>query len=292
MRAILPPPAIRREALNRVPGVPDRQLDSLQRINAIYRRGNWLAKPRDPHLARPVALAPARPRCVERNAYVANQLLAATDPLGLVVCQGAPLRGEPIPDGPVQFNCPSQGFVGGYLMQTFTVSATPEAAPAPMWEMACGSACISGALGDAAAALQAAVNSFVDEMSYHPNSPGAGGGGDAGGGTITTGLTISGPANGDVPLNPRAQAIFSMVGQETGSLAGWKFWAGWEGGSLAGGAAEVFAPAGYDALGGLPGIVNLGYRVSTGVAMSAAGLPPPAGVPEIVGYWASWLLEP
>ena len=128
------------------------------------------------------AVNPANPQSWNAYAYVGDNPMNATDPLGLGVCQGAPLPGEPIPDGPVQFNCPSQGFVGGYLMQTFTVSATPEAAPAPMWEMACGPACVSGALGGAAAALQAAVNGFVEEMSYHPNSPGAGGGGGAGGG--------------------------------------------------------------------------------------------------------------
>ncbi len=203
---------------------PDNLNDFRHRLLAPM-MGRWLS----PDPSGMAAVNPTNPQSWNAYAYVGDTPLEATDPLGLGVCQGAPLPGEPVPDGPVQFNCPSQGFVGGYLMQTLTVSAAPEAAPAPMWEMACGPACISGALGDAAAALQAAVNSFVDEMSSHPTGPGGGGSGGSVAGSVAT----SGPANRDVPLNPRAQAIFSLVGQETGSLTNWKFWAGWSGSAAA-----------------------------------------------------------
>jgi hypothetical protein len=69
-----------------------------------------------------------------------------------------------------------------------------------------------------------------------------------GGGSVAGSVATSGPANRGVPLNPRAQAIFSLVGQETGSLTSWKFWAGWEGASLAAGAVPSLGPL-YDAAG-------------------------------------------
>ncbi len=257
-------------------------------------QGRWLS----PDPSGLAAVNPANPQSWNAYAYVANQPLSATDPLGLnwnyrnnTAC--APLPGTQVFQG-VPYVCANGGSEGE--VQTFTVSATPEAAPAPMWEMACGADCISGVLGDAVASLQAAVNSFVNEMSSHPDSPGASGGGGVGGGSVAGSVATSGPANRGVPLNPRAQAIFSLVGQETGSLTNWKFWAGWEGASLAAGAVPSLGPL-YDAAGDSALSVEAAAPGTTASASDfldsmMAGSPPSlswGGAAALLVQWYMWL---